>query len=178
MDPRGIHRKRAAMLLMASSVLLLFLLSLTFQPSSTNEKASISNVALQASFDYVQNRNTITFEDISRGTNVQSWKWTFGDGYSSTEQSPVHTYANTGNYSVQLQIVNSAGQVSLYVKTIWIQEIATDVFSITLIMQLLMIFIGTIGILAVPDPIGKVIMFMIFAIGLAWFLIESGILGG
>lgn len=37
------------------------------------------------------------------------WKWDFGDGATSTERAPVHTYATQGHYKVSLTITNSAG---------------------------------------------------------------------
>jgi WD40 repeat protein len=42
-----------------------------------------------------------TFTDLTSYAPT-FWKWTFGDGNSSQEQNPVHTYAATGNYSVCL----------------------------------------------------------------------------
>jgi|GEM_PF-1134063 len=36
--------------------------------------------------------------------------WSFGDGETSTEPSPVHTYAGAGSYLVTLQVTNCSGQ--------------------------------------------------------------------
>lgn len=47
--------------------------------------------------------NTIEFFDSSTG-DVFTWVWNFGDGNMSSEQNPVHTYANEGNYFVSLFI--------------------------------------------------------------------------
>jgi PKD repeat protein len=51
---------------------------------------------------------TFTFQDqsISQPT---SWHWTFGDGNSSTQQNPTHTYAQPGSYNVQLRTCNAFG---------------------------------------------------------------------
>lgn len=38
-----------------------------------------------------------------------SWKWYFGDGSTDTIQNPVHTYADTGYYTVSLVTVKSNG---------------------------------------------------------------------
>ncbi len=51
---------------------------------------------------------TITFTDLSTD-NTTSWLWNFGDGNTSTEQNPSHTYINSGNYNVQLISTNSFG---------------------------------------------------------------------
>jgi hypothetical protein len=40
---------------------------------------------------------------------VQSWNWNFGDGTTSTEQNPVHTYATEGLYTVTLSVVTLDG---------------------------------------------------------------------
>ena len=45
----------------------------------------------------------INFTDQSTG-NISSWLWVFGDGSSSTLQNPVHTYNQTGSYTVSLTI--------------------------------------------------------------------------
>ncbi|MEI6765952.1 MAG: PKD domain-containing protein [Bacteroidota bacterium] len=39
----------------------------------------------------------------------QTWNWTFGDGGSSTQQNPSHTYSSPGFYDVQLIVSNSNG---------------------------------------------------------------------
>ena len=46
---------------------------------------------------------TVNFSDRSTG-NVSSWLWDFGDGNTSTEQSPSHTFQSSGRYSVSLQV--------------------------------------------------------------------------
>ncbi|PHI20352.1 hypothetical protein CEQ90_07755 [Lewinellaceae bacterium SD302] len=38
-----------------------------------------------------------------------SWEWNFGDGNTSTEQNPVHTYAEEGTYDVSLTSCNEQG---------------------------------------------------------------------
>ena len=52
--------------------------------------------------------NEIQFTDNSTGTNL-SWLWDFGDGTTSMEQNPKHTYTIAGNYLVSLTVTNSAG---------------------------------------------------------------------
>jgi len=53
---------------------------------------------------------TVTFTDSSTNTPT-SWSWNFGDNSSvnATVKNPVHTYANSGTYTVALTATNSAG---------------------------------------------------------------------
>ena len=50
---------------------------------------------------------TVQFTDLS--TNATSWNWDFGDGATSIEQSPMHTYLAAGNYTVNLTVNNLNG---------------------------------------------------------------------
>lgn len=57
-----------------------------------------------ADFTYQNsNGNQVTFTDKSIGADA--WLWNFGDGSSSTQQNPVHTYLN-GQYTVTQKVFN------------------------------------------------------------------------
>lgn len=51
---------------------------------------------------------TVTFTDASTG-DIDSWDWDFGDGETSTLQSPDHTYDTEGTYSVSLRVTGDGG---------------------------------------------------------------------
>lgn len=51
---------------------------------------------------------TVTFTDTSDASPVK-WNWDFGDGTTSTEQNPVHTYTTAGTYTVTLKATNYLG---------------------------------------------------------------------
>jgi PKD repeat protein len=53
-------------------------------------------------------RTIATFTDQSSG-NITGWSWNFGDGTTSTEQNPVHTYNEPGVYTVQLTVTGPGG---------------------------------------------------------------------
>jgi PKD repeat protein len=61
----------------------------------------------------------VQFTDLSTGLPT-SWLWTFGDGATGAEQSPLHTYTDVGAYSVVLDATNldgtgsATGAVSAY----------------------------------------------------------------
>ncbi len=50
------------------------------------------------------NRQTYFFKDSSIGATA--WRWDFGDGNTSTQQNPVHTYGSSGIYTVSLTVFN------------------------------------------------------------------------
>ena len=54
----------------------------------------------------------VEFKDLS-GNSPTSWFWDFGDGQTSIEQNPVHTYDTSGNFSVKLVATNEWGSDSL-----------------------------------------------------------------
>ena len=39
----------------------------------------------------------------------RSWKWSFGDGTSSTTKNPAHIYSKAGKYTISLTVKNDAG---------------------------------------------------------------------
>jgi PKD repeat protein len=51
---------------------------------------------------------TVQFTDTSTGSPT-SWAWTFGDGGTSSEQNPQHTYTAPGLYTVTLTATNEYG---------------------------------------------------------------------
>jgi len=51
----------------------------------------------------------VTFTDTSTdppGNPIAHWTWDFGDGFTSTEQNPVHEYTGPGTYDVRLTVDN------------------------------------------------------------------------
>ena len=51
----------------------------------------------------------VSFRDRSL-RKPASWSWDFGDGTTSTEKNPVHTYTKAGTFSVILTVKNSGGE--------------------------------------------------------------------
>lgn len=66
-----------------------------------------------ANFDYLYGGTTVTFNDLSSG-DVTTWYWDLGDGSTSTDADPVHTYASAGIYNVCLTIHTSDGCSSVF----------------------------------------------------------------
>jgi PKD repeat protein len=55
---------------------------------------------------------TVAFTDQSSPAPSHRW-WRFGDGESSTDADPVHTYAKQGTYSVNLTVWTGIGQATV-----------------------------------------------------------------
>ena len=50
----------------------------------------------------------VNFTDLSTGS-ITNWSWNFGDGGTSTEQNPTHTYNTAGTYTVSLTVTGPGG---------------------------------------------------------------------
>jgi hypothetical protein len=48
-------------------------------------------------------------ESIDQDENIISYHWDFGDGTTSTQQNPTHTYTQKGIYTVTLTVVDALG---------------------------------------------------------------------
>ncbi|MBC7849147.1 MAG: PKD domain-containing protein [Chitinophagaceae bacterium] len=56
----------------------------------------------------------INFSNLSSGTGQLSYQWTFGDGGTSTQANPTHTYTTAGAYRVKLIVRNNTGCVDSF----------------------------------------------------------------
>ncbi|RYV02476.1 peptidase M6 [Shewanella sp. OPT22] len=85
------------------------------QDSSTatiriNRSTSTAPVAneIQASFNSEVAFNVVNFtSNVNGGSGEFQLEWNFGDGNTSTETSPTHSYQEAGNYEVSLTITDS-----------------------------------------------------------------------
>lgn len=121
----------------------------------------VINLPPNASFQYTptnpRTNSDVEFTDKStdpENITLSSWKWNFGDGYTSDVQNPSHKFASEGDYNVKL--------------TVWDDENATDTFSMVVSVtepppseaevQIPLWLIGAIivAILAVTIPIAYV----------------------
>ncbi len=78
-------------------------------------KNSATNSPPTAAFTYSPSspttQQTIQFTDESTDPDgsIPSWQWSFGDGGTSTTQSPTHQYADDGAYTVTLEVTDDDG---------------------------------------------------------------------
>jgi hypothetical protein len=85
------------------------------------------NGGTNPSFTNSQMGNTVTFTNTS--ASGTSWLWNFGDGTTSTAQSPVHTYSANGIYTVSLYsysgLCSDSVQQTVYIITTGVNQTAT-----------------------------------------------------
>ncbi len=67
-----------------------------------------SNCVLSINFSHLVNGSTVAFQDQST-LGATQWLWNFGDGSTSTQQNPTHTYSNPGLYQVCLTVQGVCG---------------------------------------------------------------------
>jgi PKD repeat protein len=70
---------------------------------------------------------TIKFQNFSGGQPLR-FLWDFGDGTTSTDVAPMHTYLNEGNYTVTLSMQTTTGAQGITTKTNYI-SVSQDNFS-------------------------------------------------
>ena len=81
-----------------------------------------------ALFSSTSSQLVSSFTDLSTG-NIQTWQWDFGDNNTSNMQSPTHTYAANGTYTVTLTVTTNFGCVSTYTETVSVMVGRLDPFT-------------------------------------------------
>ncbi|WP_271768065.1 Ig-like domain-containing protein [Aquimarina algiphila] len=86
-----------------------------------SDYASLGNYTISGSYilgddnqpplsEFEANTDCSTVNFINSSTNrINSYLWDFGDGQTSTQENPTHTYASVGNYTVSLTTTNDSG---------------------------------------------------------------------
>jgi PKD repeat protein len=76
-----------------------------------------------ASFQFaVSETNFLEVNFTNYSTNAETYLWNFGDGETSTDESPSHIFGTAGNYTVALAATNSAGVRADFSKSIEITD--------------------------------------------------------
>lgn len=83
--------------------------------SSTTKKITVGGAGAPAAFTAdktggCKSPTIINFKDQTTGGT--GWQWDFGDGTTSTDQNPSHTYTNLGKYNVTLNVTTNTGCIS------------------------------------------------------------------
>lgn len=93
---------------MTNSTYKLLIAALMLMLGSTSCKKEGSQIEPDPFYSYNISGLTVEFNNLSK--NATSYKWDFGDGTSSTEESPTHTYPHKGKYVPTLTAVDQSGR--------------------------------------------------------------------
>lgn len=102
--------------------------AVTFEYDSVDNLLSVSYslippTAPVANFGYTAGAaGSVSFTDSS-DFYPTTWAWTFGDGGTSTQQNPSHTYAANGTYTVCLTATNAGGSSTQVCKQVVVNNI-------------------------------------------------------
>ncbi|KAA0005269.1 MAG: PKD domain-containing protein, partial [Thermoplasmata archaeon] len=96
--------------------------------TSITKRIVVLNAPPVASFtwnpDMPKRFETVQFHDdsIDLDGTITSWLWNFGDGNTSNERNPQHSYANDGAYNVTLIVKDDDGSETSITKRIVVSE--------------------------------------------------------
>jgi PKD repeat protein len=81
-------------------------------------------VAPVADFTFTSTELKTDFIDTSDSTDgsVTAWSWDFGEGSTSSEQNPTHTYAGRGTYTVMLAVTDNNGATDSFSQQVSVTE--------------------------------------------------------
>ncbi|MEZ4826187.1 MAG: S8 family serine peptidase [Bacteroidia bacterium] len=91
-------------------------------PVTVSTTDGIMNTAFAATPGSVKLPNQtgdVQFTDLS--ANALTWNWDFGDGGTSTDQNPIHTYTKVGQYQVSLEATGADGCSDTYIDTVTVE---------------------------------------------------------
>ena len=85
-------------------------------------RESVLNVSFSADRRVADEREPVTFTaEVSGGFLPYAYDWDFGDGESSSQASPAHSYRDEGWYSVRLTVTDDKGASAAMYRDYYIQ---------------------------------------------------------
>ena len=94
------------------------------------EVGAAGAVPPSAGFDVTQSTaNFLEYTFTNTSTDGDTYLWDFGDGNTSTEESPTHVYATPDTYTVTMEVTNASGLSATLTKSVDIQAPVTAAFT-------------------------------------------------
>ncbi|MFT7112886.1 MAG: vibriolysin [Porticoccaceae bacterium] len=86
-------------------------------------KIKLFSEGVLSHFNAVTFKLRTAFTDDSRSTSdVTQWFWDFGDGQTSTETNPEHTFSEAGDYQVSLMVTESSNDQDTFTRLISVTD--------------------------------------------------------
>ena len=87
---------------LATAQILQQVAKMTVLDSLSTWKLTHPDSLADVSVSYQLNQTTATYQFSSNASLITNYNWNFGDGVTSTEVNPIHTFTANGSYTVQL----------------------------------------------------------------------------
>ena len=106
-----------------------YTVTLTVTDNDTSDTDTVSQSVRvgalpNANFTSSTSDKTVTFSNhTSGGIGGLTYSWNFGDGNTSTEEAPSHTYSADGSYTVQLTVTDATGAADTYSRQVTIRTV-------------------------------------------------------
>lgn len=94
-----------------------------------SQAVKVAGTPITFTANTVNTCNGSNIQAIPSNLNLQSYNWDFGDNQTSTQVSPIHSYANTSNYIISLQAQDTSGCTVIYSKSLYANADANAIVS-------------------------------------------------
>lgn len=95
--------------------------------STVLDSLSVWNI-FNADFDFIQSNEVVNFSNLS--SNYESILWDFGDGNTSFDENPQHTYTSSGTFTVELYAFTNDGCLVDTITTEIVVNLSTTIESL------------------------------------------------
>ncbi len=106
------------------------LVASTIAGSNTYAQAGLITILGMPTAAFTSTHNGAIISFSNNSANATTYHWDFGDGSSSSDSSPTHTYVNNGLYQAVLLATNNCGSIT-YTQEITVSTAPTAAFTVS-----------------------------------------------